>query len=99
MTKRTRRTHSAVFKAKVVLAAVKGEWTLAELAQQFRCASATTKRSSRSYGAATTFCSPCCATVPITNPSQPLTLGETHSPPGRDAIPARAHEVVRFFVK
>ncbi len=35
MTKRTRRTHSAVFKAKVALAAVKGERTLAELAQQF----------------------------------------------------------------
>ncbi|WP_411376550.1 IS3 family transposase [Burkholderia pseudomallei] len=35
MTKRTRRTHSAAFKAKVVLAAVKGERTLAELAHQF----------------------------------------------------------------
>ncbi len=35
MTKRTRRTHSAAFKAKVALAAVKGEHTLAELAQQF----------------------------------------------------------------
>ncbi|QKM48792.1 hypothetical protein B7760_02830 [Burkholderia glumae] len=35
MTNRTRRTHSAVFKAKVALAAVKGERTLAELAQQF----------------------------------------------------------------
>lgn len=35
MTKRTRRTHSAAFKAKVVPAAVKGERTLAELAQQF----------------------------------------------------------------
>jgi len=35
MTKRTRRTHSAAFKAKVGLAAVKGERTLAELAQQF----------------------------------------------------------------
>ncbi|RQT70678.1 transposase [Burkholderia cepacia] len=35
MTKRTRRTHSAAFKAKVALAAVKGERTLAELAQQF----------------------------------------------------------------
>ncbi len=33
MTKGTRRTHSAAFKAKV--AAVKGERTLAELAQQF----------------------------------------------------------------
>ncbi|GLZ19686.1 transposase [Burkholderia plantarii] len=35
MTKRTRRTHSAAFKAKVALAEVKGERTLAELAQQF----------------------------------------------------------------
>ncbi|WP_415872951.1 IS3 family transposase [Burkholderia ubonensis] len=35
MTKRTLRTHSAAFKAKVALAAVKGERTLAELAQQF----------------------------------------------------------------
>jgi hypothetical protein len=35
MTKRTRRTHSAAFKAKVAMAAVKGERTLAELAQQF----------------------------------------------------------------
>src|SRR5579862_2988967 len=35
MTKRTRRTHSAAFKAKVAMAAVKGEKTLAELAQQF----------------------------------------------------------------
>ncbi|KWA24801.1 IS3 family transposase [Burkholderia territorii] len=35
MTKRTRRAHSAAFKEKVVLAAVKGERTLVELAQQF----------------------------------------------------------------
>ena len=35
MTKRTRRTHTPAFKAKVALAAVKGEKTLAELAQQF----------------------------------------------------------------
>ena len=35
MTKRTRRTHSAAFKAKVALTAVKGDRTLAELAQQF----------------------------------------------------------------
>jgi transposase-like protein len=35
MTKRTRRTHSAALKAKVAMAAVKGERTLAELAQQF----------------------------------------------------------------
>jgi transposase len=35
MTKRTRRTHAPSFKAKVALAALKGEKTLAELAQQF----------------------------------------------------------------
>jgi len=35
MRKRTRRTRSPAFKAKVALAAVKGEKTLAELAQQF----------------------------------------------------------------
>ena len=34
MTRRPRRTHSAVFKAKVALAAVRGDKTLAELAQQ-----------------------------------------------------------------
>src|SRR5437660_29359 len=35
MTKRTRRTHAASFKAKVALAAIKGEKTLAELAQHY----------------------------------------------------------------
>ena len=35
MARRARRNHSAAFKAKVALAAVKGEKTLAELAQQF----------------------------------------------------------------
>jgi transposase-like protein len=35
MTKRTRRTHAPSFKAKVALAALKGEKTLAELAQQY----------------------------------------------------------------
>src|SRR3984893_4547268 len=35
MTKRVRRNHSPAFKAKVALAAIKGEKTLAELAQQF----------------------------------------------------------------
>ena len=35
MTKRTRRTHAPTFKAKVALAALKGEKTLAELAQQY----------------------------------------------------------------
>jgi transposase len=35
MTRRTRRTHSACFKAKVALAAIKGERTIAQLADQF----------------------------------------------------------------
>jgi len=35
MSRRPRRNHTAAFKAKVALAAVKGEKTLAELAQQF----------------------------------------------------------------
>src|SRR5258707_13205996 len=35
MGKRTRRNHTAAFKAKVALAAIKGEKTLAELAQFF----------------------------------------------------------------
>jgi len=35
MSRRPRRNHSLAFKAKVALAAVKGEKTLAELAQQF----------------------------------------------------------------
>ena len=35
MIKRSRRTHSPAFKAKVALAAIKGEKTLAELAQLF----------------------------------------------------------------
>ncbi len=35
MAKRTRRTHSPAFKAKVALAALSGDKTLAELAQQF----------------------------------------------------------------
>ena len=35
MSKRPRRNHSPAFKAKVALVAVKGEKTLAELAQQF----------------------------------------------------------------
>ena len=35
MTRRPRRNHTPAFKAKVALAAVKGDKTLAELAQQF----------------------------------------------------------------
>ena len=35
MTRRTRRNHSPALKAKVALAAIRGEQTLADLAQQF----------------------------------------------------------------
>jgi transposase len=35
MTRRPRRNHTAAFKAKVALAAIKGEKTLSELAEQF----------------------------------------------------------------
>jgi transposase-like protein len=35
MSKRPRRNHSATFKAKVALAAVKGDKTVAEIAQQY----------------------------------------------------------------
>jgi transposase len=35
MAKRTRRTHAAAFRAKFALAAIKGEKTLAKLAQQY----------------------------------------------------------------
>ena len=35
MSRRPRRTHTPAFKAKVALAAIKGERTLADLAQQF----------------------------------------------------------------
>ena len=35
MTKRTRRNHSPAFKAKVALAAIKGERTLAQLSEQY----------------------------------------------------------------
>ena len=35
MSRRARRTHTAAFKAKVALAAIKGEMTLAQLAEHF----------------------------------------------------------------
>jgi len=35
MSRRTRRNYSPVFKAKVVLAAIRGEKTMSELAEQF----------------------------------------------------------------
>jgi len=57
MTKRTRRTHSPVFKSKVALAAMAGDRTLAELAQQFEVHpnQITTWKKQLSEGAADVF--------------------------------------------
>jgi transposase-like protein len=57
MTKRSRRTHSPAFKAKVALAAIKSEKTLSELAQQFdvHANQITTWRSQLLEGAAGVF--------------------------------------------
>jgi transposase len=55
MTKRSRRTHSAAFKAKVALAAIEGEKTLVELAQQFDLHPRQITRSQLLEGAAGVF--------------------------------------------
>ena len=57
MTKRTRRTHSPLFKSKVALAAMAGDRTLAELAQQFEVHpnQITTWKKQLSVGAADVF--------------------------------------------
>ncbi len=57
MTKRTRRNHTPAFKAKVALAAIKGDKTLAELARQFdvHAGQITTWRTQLLEGAAGVF--------------------------------------------
>ncbi len=55
MTKRTRRNHRPAFKAKVALAAIKGEKTLAELAQ-FRGGSVCLNRFPLSISGASAVC-------------------------------------------
>ena len=35
MSRRPRRNHSAAFKAKAAIAAIKGEWTIAQITEQF----------------------------------------------------------------
>jgi transposase len=57
MTKRSRRTHSPTFKAKMALAAIRGEKTLSELAQQFDAHpnQITTRKSQLLEGAAGVF--------------------------------------------
>jgi len=66
MSKRPRRNHSPAFKAKVALAAVKGEKTLAELAEQFEvhATQITTWRTQLLEGAAGVFGSDSAAAEP-----------------------------------
>ena len=62
MARRPRRKHSPAFKAKVAVAAIKGEKTLIELAQDFdvhllpaKCLRANTGRRTRSSNGATSY--------------------------------------------
>ena len=75
MSKRPRRNHSPAFKAKVALAAVGGEKTLAELAQQFDVHpnQITQWRSQLLEGAAGVFGSPSPAT------SEPVDVKTLHA--------------------
>ena len=78
MAKRQRRTHSALFKSKVALAAMAGDKTLAELAEQFEIHpnQITTWKKHLCEGAADVFSkgSP---------PEQPVDLKELHAKIGQ----------------
>jgi transposase len=67
MAKRTRRTHSPLFKSKVALAAMAGDKTLAELAQQFEVHpnQITTWKKQLSEGAAGVFGKDTAAEPPV----------------------------------
>lgn len=58
MTRRPRRNHSAAFKAKVAIAAIKGERTIAQIAEQFDVHpnQVTTWKAQLEGGAADVFC-------------------------------------------
>ena len=72
MSRRPRRNHSPAFKAKVALAAIKGEKTLAELAEQFDVHpnQITTWRSQLLEGAADVFGDEKQADRPLITPVQ-----------------------------
>ena len=61
MAKRSRRTHAPAFKAKVALAAIKGDKTLAELAQQSMLTRTRSRHGGRSLGFGPTRRLGCCA--------------------------------------
>ena len=65
MTKRTRRNHSPAFKAKVAIAAIKGERTLAQIAEQFDVHpnQVTTWKGQLEGGASDVFCPGSAATA------------------------------------
>ncbi|MBF0249722.1 MAG: transposase [Alphaproteobacteria bacterium] len=83
MTKRTRRNHAPGFKAKVALAAIKGDKTVAELAQQFdvHANQITTWRSQLLEGAAGVFGGTSAGT-----PEAPVDLKVLHAKIGQLAL-------------
>jgi len=57
MSRRSRRNHSAAFKAKVALAAIKGDRTIAQLADQFDVHRTRSRRGKDSWKAGRRMCS------------------------------------------
>ena len=57
MSRRARRTHTPAFKAKVALAAIKGELTLAQLAEQFDVHPTRSRNGRRSFKNVPPMCS------------------------------------------
>ena len=83
MTRRTRRNHTAAFKAKVALAAIKGDKTLAELAQQLdvHANQITTWRTQLLEGAAGVF-----GAAPTETSAPPVDLRDLHAKIGQLAL-------------
>jgi transposase-like protein len=80
MTKRSRRTHTPAFKARVALASLKGDKTLAELAQQFdvHANQISTWRTQLLEGAQGVF-----GGAPSASASPPVDLKELHAKIGQ----------------
>lgn len=84
MARRARRNHSPAFKAKVALAAIKGDKTLAELAQQFdvHANQITAWRTQLQEGAAGLFGAP----PPEASAAAPMDIKEMHAKIGQLAL-------------